>query len=86
MAENTTGLLITLDEIHQNQIGELPELATTVQHAFREGRELVVVGAGLTSAIRDVVNDEVLTSCVERSAISWARSGAPTSCVRSGNR
>lgn len=61
LAENETGLLITLDEIHQNQIGELRELATTVQHAFREERELAFVGAGLASAISDVVNDEVLT-------------------------
>ncbi len=34
LAENETGLLITLDEIHQNQIAELRQLATTVQHAF----------------------------------------------------
>ena len=61
LAENQTGLLITLDEIHQNQIGELRELATTVQHAFREGRELAFIGAGLASAISDIVNDEVLT-------------------------
>ncbi|MHB1613648.1 MAG: ATP-binding protein [Actinomycetes bacterium] len=61
LAENNTGLLITLDEIHQNQIPELRELATTVQHAFRDGRELALVGAGLASAVSDVVNDEVLT-------------------------
>ena len=61
LAENGTGLLITLDEIHRNQIGELRELATTVQHAFREEREVAFVGAGLASAVSDVVNDEVLT-------------------------
>jgi hypothetical protein len=61
LAEHETGLLITLDEIHQNQISELREVATTVQHAFREGRELAFVGAGLTKAISDVVNDDVLT-------------------------
>jgi hypothetical protein len=32
-----------------------------VQHAFREGRELAFVGAGLMSAISNVVNDDVLT-------------------------
>jgi len=32
-----------------------------VQHAFREERQLAFVGAGLASAISDVVNDEVLT-------------------------
>jgi hypothetical protein len=61
LAENQTGLLITLDEIHHNQIGELRELATTVQHAFREERQLAFVGAGLASAVSDVVNDDVLT-------------------------
>jgi hypothetical protein len=61
LSENGSGLLITLDEIHKNQIGELRELATTVQHAFREERELAFAGAGLTSAISDVLHDEVLT-------------------------
>ncbi len=61
LAENSTGLLITLDEIHSNQIAELRQLATTVQHAFREERELAFVGAGLASAISDTVNDQVLT-------------------------
>jgi hypothetical protein len=61
LAENDTGLLITLDEIHQNQIDELRDLATTVQHAFREERQLAFVGAGLASAVSDVTADEVLT-------------------------
>jgi hypothetical protein len=61
LVDRGTGVLITLDEIHQNHITELRELATTVQHAFREGRELAFVGAGLTAGISDVVNDEVLT-------------------------
>ena len=61
LAQNETGLLITLDEIHQNQISELRELATVVQHAFREERGLAFVAAGLSSAISDVLNDEVLT-------------------------
>jgi type II secretory pathway predicted ATPase ExeA len=61
LAEHQTGLLITLDEIHLNQISELRDLATTVQHTFREGRELAFAGAGLASAISDVINDDVLT-------------------------
>jgi hypothetical protein len=61
LAEHQTGLLVTLDEIHKNQIAELRQLATTVQHAFREERALAFVGAGLASAVSDVVNDEVLT-------------------------
>ena len=61
LAEHETGVLITLDEIHRNRIEELRELATTVQHAFREGREVAFAGAGLASAISDVLNDDVLT-------------------------
>lgn len=61
LAESGTGLLITLDEVHQNQIGELRDLATVVQHAFREERELAFVGAGLASAISEITTDEVLT-------------------------
>jgi hypothetical protein len=61
LAENHTGVLITLDEIHQNRIEELRELATVVQHAFREDRELAFVGAGLAASVSDVVNDDVLT-------------------------
>jgi hypothetical protein len=61
LAEHDTGILITLDEIHHNQIEELRELATVVQHAFREERELAFVGAGLAASVSDVVNDDVLT-------------------------
>ena len=61
LAEHRTGVLVTLDEVHQNQIEELRELATVVQHAFRENRELAFVGAGLAASVSDVVNDDVLT-------------------------
>lgn len=61
LAEGEAGLLITVDEVHYSQIDELREVATVVQHAFREDRELAFVGAGLTSAISDVLNDDVLT-------------------------
>ncbi len=61
LVQHGTGILVTLDEIHQNQVEELREFATTVQHAFREGRELAFAGAGLAASVSDVVNDEVLT-------------------------
>lgn len=61
LAPHGTGLVITLDEIHHSQINELRELATTVQHAFREGRELAFAGAGLATSVSNVINDEVLT-------------------------
>lgn len=61
LVEHGTGVLVTLDEIHQNQIEELREIATTVQHAFREGRNLAFAGAGLAASVSDIVNDDVLT-------------------------
>ncbi len=56
-----TGVLITLDELHHKQTAELRELAITVQHAFREGREVAFAGAGLASSVSDLVSDDVLT-------------------------
>ncbi len=61
LAEHETGLLLTVDEIHRNQLAELREVATTLQHAFREGRDVAFIGAGLGSSVSDVVNDSVLT-------------------------
>lgn len=61
LAERESGVLITLDEIHQDQVDELREIATMVQHAFRENRNLAFVGAGLAASVSDVLNDEVLT-------------------------
>lgn len=61
LAPHSTGVLITLDEIHRQQIPELRELAITVQHAFRENRDIAFVGAGLASSVSDVLNDSVLT-------------------------
>ncbi len=61
LAADGLGLLITLDEVHHQQIDELRQFGVTVQHAFREERELMFVGAGLSSAVSDLLNDEVLT-------------------------
>ncbi len=61
LAEHDAGVLITLDEIHRNQIEELRELATSVQHAFREDRQVAFVAAGLAASVSDVLNDDVLT-------------------------
>ncbi len=55
------GLLLTLDEIHRHQVDELRLLAATLQHLFREGAAVAFVGAGLSSSVSTVLNDEVLT-------------------------
>jgi hypothetical protein len=61
LAENETGLLITLDEIHHHQKSELREFGAIVQHAFREVRELAFAAAALPAAIDDLLSDSVLT-------------------------
>lgn len=56
------GLLITIDEVHSAAaVEDLREIAQVVQHSFREGRQVAFVGAGLPSAVDDILNDEVLT-------------------------
>lgn len=61
LAENQTGLLITLDEIHHHQKDELREFGAVVQHAFRESRELAFAAAALPAAVSDLLGDSVLT-------------------------
>lgn len=61
LAVQGTGLLLTVDEIHHGQLVELRELATVLQHLVREDREIAFVGAGLPSAVQEVLNDDVLT-------------------------
>ncbi|HEY2333258.1 MAG TPA: ATP-binding protein [Acidimicrobiales bacterium] len=61
LAEHGTGLLLTLDEIHHQQVSELREVATVLQHLVREDKEIAFAGAGLPSAVNTVLNDDVLT-------------------------
>lgn len=61
LAAGETGLLITIDEVHRDRAGDLRELATVIQHAFREEREVALAAAGLTSSISDLLQDDVLT-------------------------
>lgn len=61
LAEHDTGVLITIDEIHYRQIDELREFGATLQHAFRENREVAFAGAGLPSAVNALLNDNLLT-------------------------
>lgn len=61
LASNQTGLLITVDELHRKLLDELVQLFAVVQHAFREDLELAFAGAGLASAISDLLGEAVLT-------------------------
>jgi hypothetical protein len=55
------GVLITVDEVHRKGLNDLRELGTTIQHAFRERRNVAFVGAGLPSAVDNLLSDEVST-------------------------
>ena len=61
LADNGTGLLLTVDELHRADRAGLRELAATIQHCFREERPIAFAGAGLPTAIADLLNDDVLT-------------------------
>lgn len=61
LAENQAGVLVSIDEVHRDARRELEELTATVQHAFREERELVFVATGLPSAVSGLLNDPLLT-------------------------
>lgn len=56
-----TGLLVTLDEVHLRQADEQRDFFVTVQHLFRNDRELAIAAAGLPSAVSSLLNDQVLT-------------------------
>lgn len=61
LAQRGSGVLITVDEVHRKGLADLRELGTTIQHAFRERRNVAFVGAGLPSAVDDLLSDEVST-------------------------
>lgn len=58
---SNAGVLITLDEVHRDALDDLRIIAQAVQHAFREGREVAFVAAGLPSAVMDALHDRALT-------------------------
>lgn len=60
-SEQGGGVLITVDEVHRKGLHDLRELGTTIQHAFRERRNVAFVGAGLPSAVEELLSDEVST-------------------------
>lgn len=61
LGERGSGVLITVDEVHRKGLHDLRELGTSIQHAFRERRNVAFAGAGLPSAVEDLLSDEVST-------------------------
>jgi hypothetical protein len=58
---NGTGLLITVDEIHAVDRGDLTELAAVVQHLIREELPIGLLMAGIPKAVSDLLNEDVST-------------------------
>ena len=56
-----TGLLITLDEVHRSQLGELQEITDAISYAFAQEAPVAFVAAGLPETINGLVNDDVST-------------------------
>lgn len=61
LRRHQTGLLITVDEIQGADPDELRKLGELLQLTRREGRDLAFGGAGLTRAVTDLLNDNVIT-------------------------
>jgi hypothetical protein len=61
LAERETGILITLDEVHRKSLGEFEQFAATYQHLQRDGRDVAFAGAGLESAVSELLSDDVST-------------------------
>ena len=61
LAAAGSGLLVTLDEVHGTQASEFRDFFSTIQHLFRNDRNIAVAAAGLPSAISSLLNDDVLT-------------------------
>jgi hypothetical protein len=62
MDNRGSGLLLTVDEVHGGNTGELRELANVIQHGFTEGRAVAFAAAGLPAATdQRLLQDQVIT-------------------------
>lgn len=59
------GVLISLDELHSSALSDLRVIAQGVQHAFREGRAVAFVAAGLPAPVATLL-DEPQTTFLRR--------------------
>lgn len=59
--EHGTGLLLTLDEVHRSQLGELQEVTDALSTAVADGAPFAFAAAGLPETINGLVNDDVST-------------------------
>lgn len=59
--DHGTGLLLTLDEVHRSQLGEMQEVTDALATAVADGAPFAFAAAGLPETINSLVNDEVST-------------------------
>ncbi|MDO4898593.1 MAG: ATP-binding protein, partial [Rothia sp. (in: high G+C Gram-positive bacteria)] len=60
-ASQESGLLISMDEVHRSAVDDLRHLTQEIQHAFRQGKNIAFIAAGLPEAVNDLLSDDVLT-------------------------
>ncbi|QUW18022.1 ATP-binding protein [Agrococcus sp. Marseille-Q4369] len=60
-ADRGAGVLITLDELHGDVLGEIRQLTIALQHLQREEAEIGFVAAGLPAGIEEVLQDKGTT-------------------------
>lgn len=60
-AERDTGVLLTLDEVHLDNVEELAQFSADLQHLIRDEHEIAVAFAGLPSAVDELLNQSQVT-------------------------
>lgn len=65
-AANGTGVLLTIDEIHSVEPADIREIATTIQHMFREDREVAIVVAGLPDLVEERLYQDAAITFLRR--------------------
>ena len=61
LAERDSGLLLTVDEVHPRHMSELVEVASVIQHAIREERQVAFAGAALSSSREGILKGDSTT-------------------------
>lgn len=59
LANNGTGLLISLDEVHRSQAGDFQVVTDAIAHAFAQRAPVAFVAAGLPATINGLINGNV---------------------------
>ncbi|MBP3088702.1 ATP-binding protein [Corynebacterium sp. sy017] len=61
LGKHSTGLVLSIDELHTGALADLQEIAATIQHLFREGRPIALIMAGLPENIDKLLDAPGIT-------------------------